>query len=134
MARFDKYNPVSGGFRAKLGFQPTAGEIGDVIAVSISGTGTVIKAAAATDVVEGVIVLSSLLNLGDVVDVMTSGEVVDVSAANDNVTGAAAGAIAYAGAAGAVGVTAPAAGINGTKIGRFIEAWRLVVRLNRVQG
>lgn len=133
MARFDKYNPVSGGFRARLGFAPSAAEVGDVIAVTINGSGLVVKTTAATDVCEGVICLSSLLNQGDVVDVMTDGEVVDITA-NDNVTGAATGAVAYAGASGAVNVTAPGSGVNGTKIGRFIEAWRLVVRVGRVQG
>lgn len=133
MARFDKYNPVSGGFRAKLGFAPAAGEVGDVIAVNLNGSGQVIKAVAATDA-EAVICLSSLLAQGDVVDCMTHGEIVDVAGAGDNVTGAAAGAVAYAGANGAVNVTAPGAGVNGTRIGRFVEAWRLVVRVQKVQG
>lgn len=132
MARIDKYDPVAGGFRAKLGFQPVAAEVGDVIAVNLNGSGQVIKAVAATDA-EGVICLSSLLNQGDTVDVMTAGEIVDVTA-NDNITGAAAGAVAYAGATGAVNVTAPGAGVNSTRIGRFVEAWRLVVRVQKVQG
>jgi hypothetical protein len=132
MARIDKYDPVAGGFRARLGFAPSAAEVGDVIAVNLNGSGQVIKAVAAADA-EGVIVLSSLLNQGDVVDVMTHGEIVDIGA-SDNVTGAAAGATAFAGATGAVGVTAPGAGVNGTRIGRFVEAWRLVVRVQKVQG
>jgi hypothetical protein len=132
MARFDKYDPVSGGFRARLGFAPSAGEVGDVIAVNLNGSGEVIKAVAAADA-EGVICLSSLLNQGDVVDVMTDGEIVDVGAGN-NVTGYAAGATAYAGATGAIGVTAPGAGVNGTRIGRFVESWRLIVRVQKVQG
>jgi hypothetical protein len=131
MARFDKYNPVSGGFRARLGFAPVAADVGDVIGVLIDGSGTVQKAAAAT--AEGVICLSSLLNQGDVVDVMTHGEIVDIGA-NNNVTGFAAGAKAYAGAAGAVNVTAPGAGVNGVYIGTFVEAWRLIVRVQKVQG
>lgn len=133
MARFDKYDPKSGGFRARLGFAPSAAEVGDVIAVTLNGSGLVVKTTAATDVCEGVICLSSQLNQNDVVDVMTDGEIVDIGA-SDNVTGAATGAVAYAGASGAVNVTAPGAGVNGTKIGRFVEAWRLVVRVNRVQG
>lgn len=131
MARFDKYNPVSGGFRARLGFAPVAGEVGDVINVQINGSGEAVKGTAT--VCDGVICLSSLLNQGDVVDVMTSGEIVDIDA-NSAVTGFAKGALAYAAAAGAVGVTAPGAGVNGVKIGRFIEAWRLVVRVQMVQG
>lgn len=131
MARFDKYNPVSGGFRARLGFAPAAGDVGDVIAVTIDGTGKVQKGTATA--CDGVICLSSLLNNNDPVDVMTDGEIVDIVAGN-NVTGFATGAEAYAAAAGAVGVTAPGAGVNGVKIGRFVEAWRLIVRVQRVQG
>jgi hypothetical protein len=133
MARFDKVDPKSGSFRARLGWAPVAGEVGDVIAVTVNGSGVAVKTTAATDICEGVVCLSRLLAQGDVVDVMTDGEIVDVGA-SDNVTGAAAGAVAYAGASGAVNVTAPGAGVNGTKIGRFIEAWRLVVRVQRVQG
>ena len=133
MARFDKYDPVSGGFRARLGFAPAAGEVGDVIAVGLNASGEAVKAAAAEDT-EGVICLSSLLNQGDVVDIMTDGEIVDVDAANDNVTGPVAGAAAYAEDGGGVGVTAPGAGVNGVKVGRFVEAWRLVVRVQTVQG
>lgn len=132
MARFDKYNPVSGGFRARLGFAPVASEVGDVIAVDLNASGQVIKAVTAADA-EGVICLSSLLAQGDVVDVMTDGEIVDIGA-NDNVTGAAAGTPAFAAAGGGVGVTAPGAGVNGTRIGTFVEAWRLVVRVQKVQG
>ena len=131
MARIDKYDPVDGGFRARLGFAPAAGEVGDVIGVTIDNAGLVQKASAAN--AEGVICLSSLLNQGDVVDVMTDGEIVDIVAGN-NVTGFAAGAVAYAGAAGAVNVTAPAAGVNGVRIGHFVEAWRLIVRVQTVQG
>lgn len=131
MARIDKYDPVSGGFRARLGFQPAGGEVGDVIAVSLNASGQVVKGTAAA--CDGVICLSSPLNQGDVVDVMTDGEIVDI-AAGDNVTGAAAGAVAFSAAAGGVGVTAPGAGVNGVRIGRFVEAWRLVVRVQQVQG
>lgn len=132
MARFDKVDPIAGSFRAKLGFQPVAAEVGDVIGVNLSGTGTVIKSVASADA-EGVIVLSSLLNQGDTVDVMTHGEVVDVTD-NDNITGRAAGATVFAAATGALGVTAPGAGVNGTRIGRFVENWRLIVRVQKVQG
>jgi hypothetical protein len=131
MARIDKYSGVTGGFRARLGFAPVAGEVGDVIGVLIDGSGLVQKAAAGT--CEGVICLSSLLNQGDVVDVMTHGEIVDIGTGN-NVTGFAAGAKAYAGAAGAINVTAPAGGVNGVYIGTFVEAWRLIVRVQKVQG
>jgi hypothetical protein len=131
MARIDKYDGVTGGFRARLGFAPIAGEVGDVIAVSLNGSGEVVKGTATA--CDGVICLSSLLNQGDVVDVMTDGEIVDIGAGN-NVTGFAAGAVAYSAATGGVGVTAPGAGVAGVRVGRFVEAWRLVVRVQQVQG
>jgi hypothetical protein len=131
MARIDKYNPINGGFRARLGFQPVASEVGDVINVQINGSGLVVKGSATA--CDGVICLSSLLNQNDPVDVMTSGEIVDVGA-SDGVTGAATGATMYAGAAGVLNTTAPGAGVNAVKVGKFIEAWRLVVRVQAVQG
>lgn len=132
MARFDKYDPKDGGFRAVLGWAPVAAEVGDVIAVAIDGSGRAVKAAAATTV--GVVCMSSLLAIGDPVDVMTDGEIVDVAAdGSDNIAGPAAGAFLYAGAAGAFGA-APAVAANGTRIGHFVEAWRLVVRVSPVQG
>ena len=131
MARIDKYDPVSGGFRARLGFQPDAAEVGDVIGVTIDNNGLAQKASATN--CEAVICLSSLLEQGAVVDCMTDGEIVDVGAGN-NVTGFAKGAKAFAAASGAIGVTAPASGANGVRIGTFIEAWRLVVRVQTLQG
>lgn len=131
MARIDKYNPISGGFRARLGFQPVASEVGDVIAVQLNGSGLVVKGSATA--CDGVICLSSLIDQNSPVDVMTAGEIVDVGA-SDGVTGAATGATMFAGAAGAVNTTAPGAGVNAIRIGKFVEAWRLVVRVQAVQG
>lgn len=133
MARIDKYDPVSGGFRARLGWAPVAGEVGDIIAVVINGTGLAVKT---TDAItaDGVVCMSSLLSLNDPVDVMTHGEIVDVSTTADNVTGVAAGATVFANTGGAVFATAPAAGVNGTRIGKFVENWRLIVRVQRWQG
>lgn len=133
MARIDKYDPISGGFRARLGWAPTAAEVGDVIAVSLNASGVAVKAASAAACV-GVVCLSDQLAQGDVVDVMTEGEIVDVAAdGSNNITGPTAGAFLYAGAAGAFGA-APAAGTNGTRVGYFVENWRLIVRVQGWQG
>lgn len=130
MARIDKYQA---GFRARLGFQPLAAEVGDIIPVVINGSSLAVKT---TDAItcDGVICLSSLLNQNDYVDVMTSGEIVDIVAASDNIAGAAAGATIFAGNAGATTTTAPVAGTNATRIGKCVEAWRLIVRVQRWQG
>lgn len=131
MARIDKYDGKVGGFRARLGWAPVASEVGDIIGVTINGSGQAVKAAAAT--ADAVVCMSSLLTQGEPVDCMTAGEIVDVGT-DDNVTGKAAGAEVFAGAAGALNATAPGAGVNGVRIGRFIEDWRLVVRVQKVQG
>lgn len=133
MARFDKVDPVSGSFRARLGFNVAAGDVGDVIAVDLNTSGQVIKAVAAADAL-AVICPTTTMNSGDVIDCMTHGEIVDVAGAADNVTGAAAGADVFAGAGGAVNVTGPGAGANSARLGHFVEAWRLVVRVQKVQG
>lgn len=131
MARIDKYDGKVGGFRAKLGWAPVAAEVGDIIGVTINGSGLAVKAAAGT--ADAVVCMSSLLAQNDPIDCMTAGEIVDVTN-NDNVTGRAAGVEMFAGAAGAVTNTGPGAGVNGVRIGRFIEDWRLVVRVQKVQG
>ena len=132
MARFDKYNPVSGGFRARLNWAPVASEVGDVIAVSLDANGKVVKAASAA-ATKGVVCMDELLAQGDMVDVMTQGEIVDVAASGDNITSPTAGADLYAAAGGGFGA-APAAGANGVRVGYFVEAWRLIVRVQTVQG
>lgn len=124
MARIDKYDPKDGGFRAKLGFAPAAADVGKVIPVDIDGSGLAQRAAANSAVARGVICLSSQLNQGDPVDVMTDGEIVDVTTAD--VTGAAAGATVLAGAAGTVDVAG-----TGRAVGFMVEAWRLIVRVGR---
>lgn len=131
MARIDKYDGKVGGFRAVLGWAPVASEVGQIIGVTINGSGRAIKATAKN--AEAVVCMSSLLAQGEPVDCMTSGELVDVADA-DNITGRAAGAEVFAGAAGAVNVTGPATGVTGVRIGRMIEDWRLVVRVQKVQG
>jgi hypothetical protein len=124
MARFDKVEPLGGSFRAPLGFQPVAGDVGKVYAVDINGSGAAIKSVDGT-AARGLICLSSLIPQGKPVDVMTDGEIVDVVAAN-GVAGIAAGAEIKAGAAGALG-----AALAGKSVGWFVQNWRLVVRMGR---
>lgn len=124
MSRFDKVEPNGGSFRAKLGFQPVATDVGKVYAVDINGSGQVIKSVDGT-ACRGVICLSSLIAQGKPVDVMQDGEIVDVVAA-DGFTGIGAGVEMKAGAAGAMGNA-----LLGKSVGWFVETWRLVVRLGR---
>ena len=124
MARFDKVNPISGSFRAPLGFAPVAADLGKIYAVDINGSGQVIKSVDG-NACRGVICLSSLIAQGKPVDVMTAGEIVDVDA-NSGVTGFAAGVRVHAGAAG---ILTNAARTAEVWTGHFVQAWRLVVRV-----
>jgi hypothetical protein len=147
-ARYDKYEPIAGGFRAPLAADLTfdgAGHFGPK-AVSLNASGQVVVGTAAQSGGVGLLIKNVPLypNLGNVpgavnagvpiggaagniVDVMTSGEIVGA-------TGLVAGQTYYAAADGSLTATPPGAGINGYKVGHTVEADRLVVRFERVQG
>lgn len=142
MARYDKYDPKSGGFRAPLNaaWNATSGpsgvsDLGRVTCVSLNGSGRVIRATTAASVV-GVIVVNGPMAAGDITDVMTDGEIVELAAADlQAATAPVAGTKYYfESTAGRLTATAPTpAGTNGVYIGTTVEAARLVVRLNPVQ-
>lgn len=147
-ARYDKYEPIAGGFRAPLAADLTfsaAGEFGPK-AVSLDANGRVVVGTAGQSGAVGVVVKNvpkypNLGNVpgqinsgvfiggiaGDIVDVMTSGEIVDVP-------GLVAGQTYYAATDGSLTATAPATGVNGYRVGHTVEAGRLVVRFERIQG
>jgi len=145
MARYDKYEPIAGGFRARLNaaLTLTAGSIGPV-AVSLNGTGKVVVGTAGQSGLVGILVKNvakgpvgpwgTSLNggtpnayapvgaqAGDVVDIMTNGEIVDLDPAVF-----VAGTRWYANADGTLTDTAGAGDIA---IGWTVEAGRLVVRV-----
>jgi hypothetical protein len=126
MARYDKYDPVSGGFRAALAADWAANQSGTPFAVTLDGNGRVVKVAAA-DTARGVLVIDSAKNAGDVVDVMTHGEIVDC-------TGLAAGTDYFSHTDATLVATAPGGGVNKVRVGHTVEAARLVVRVQRIQG
>lgn len=126
MARFDKYEPLAGGFRAPLGFAVVTGDVGVVVGVGISSSGTV-EAGASDSGVLGVICPDKIMNVGDTIDVMTGGEIVE-SGSGELYTSAAAGDVAFAASAdGALSATT-----TGTRIGHLVQAWRLVVRVQPI--
>jgi len=148
MARYDKYEPIAGGFRAPLAADLTfdsKGQFGPKV-VSLDANGRVVVGTAGQSGAVGVVVKNvpkypGLGNIpgqvnaaipiggkaGDIVDVMTSGEIVDI-------TGFAAGTTYYGAADGTINTTAPGAGVNGYRVGHTVEAGRLIVRFERVQG
>lgn len=127
MARYDKYDPISGGFRAPLDADWGAALVGVPTGVGLNANGRIVAGAGNTGVL-GVLVVNEPKSAGDVVDPMTDGEIVDVD-------GLAAGTNYFAaGADGTLGAGAPAAGTNATRVGHTVEATRLVVRVQQVQG
>lgn len=140
MSRYDKYDPVSGGFRAPLAanFAYTSGnpdfahaDLGKMRGVSLDASGNVVIGGAITAQL-GVLILTEPKAAGAIVDVMTDGEIVEFLLANGSA--AAAGTVYYAnGTAGDYSSSAPAAAANGLRIGHTVEAGRLVVRCQQVQ-
>lgn len=124
MGRYDKYDPVDGGFRAPLAADYTGSAT--PVGVGLDVNGRVVVGAGNTGVV-GVLIKVLDAKAGDIVDVMTHGEIVEA--------GLTAGTVYYAAAAGgALGTAGPAAGANAVRVGHTVEADRLVVRVQQVQG
>lgn len=144
MAKYDKYEPLAGGFRAHLAaaltLDATTGGIGPV-GVSLDANGRVVVGTSGQSGLVGVLVknaargpiyqwnqtLKGAVNpyspvgtqAGDVVDVMTAGEIVDLDPAAFP-----AGTKFYAAADGTVSSTAA----GGTAIGFTTKAGHLIVR------
>lgn len=145
--RYDKYEPIAGGFRAPLAADlafSAAGEFGPKV-VSLDANGRVVVGTAGQSGPVGVVIKNvpkypSLGNIpgqvnsaipiggkaGDIVDIMTHGEIVGLSLP--------AGTKYYGAANGDLVTAAPAAGANGCMVGRTVEAGRLVVRFQEIQG
>lgn len=137
MGRYDKYDPISGGFRAPLAADLTfnsEGEFGPKV-VSLDANGRVVVGTAGQSGAVGVLIKNvpkypGLGNIpgavntavpiggkaGDIVDIMTSGEITDI-------TGLVAGKAYFAAVNGDLTVTAGTA-----RVGQTVEATRLVVR------
>lgn len=137
MSRYDKYDPISGGFRAPLAanFGYTAGKpdyahadlnVMKVVSLDTSGR-VVIGYVGATVRPVGVLVLTTPKAAGEIVDVMTNGEIVEFTLSNGSA--AAAGTTYTTVQDGTYATTAPSANI--AIIGTTVEAGRLVVRFGR---
>lgn len=130
-ARYDKYDPKAGGFRAPLDaamvYTPAneaTNDVGKVWAVGLNASGRVVKGAGATGVI-GVLVVNQAMAAGSTVDVMTDGEIVDFTL--HNASAAAAGTRYFGVAADGTFSTTN----TGTRLGWTVEASRLIVRVGR---
>lgn len=117
MARYDKYDPISGGFRALLKADLAAKDVNKAFGVGLDADGLVVKGKGHSGVI-GVLVLTKARKAGEVVDVMTSGEIVEFD-------GAAGTAYFAADADGAISGTSSA-----NAVGHTVEKSRLVVRFH----
>ena len=119
MSVIDKYDPISGGFRAPLNAAYSTPEV--ALGVSLNASGRVVPGGAGQTGFVGVICHGRTLVAGAIIDVMTDGELVEVPTIP-------AGTKVYATAADGT-LTATATG--NTYIGHTVEAGRLVVRAKR---
>lgn len=142
MSRYDKYNPISGGFRASVStaWNATSGPAGvtdlfRVTGVQLNASGRLVRATSALAAC-GIIVVHGAKGATEIVDVMTQGEVVELDALDiQGGTAPTAGTAYYLDTtAGRLTATAPAAGVNAYRVGYTVEASRLVVRTGLVQG
>lgn len=119
MARYDKYGPKTGGFRAALNADQAKTSGGLPLGVGLNGTGKVVVGAGTTGVI-GVLCTTKDLKAGDIVDVMTAGEVVECA-------GLTAGTTYTANTTTGV-LTSGAASATQTPVGFTVEATRLIIR------
>lgn len=141
MPRYDKYDPISGGFRAKLNANLTLTAGGFIGAVSLNSSGRAVVGTAGQTGLVGVCVKNVAQGpvgqwgspgggtpnpnapigamAGDVIDIMTSGEIVDLDP-----TDFPAGSAVYAAASGELSTDDA-----GTQVGWTVEAGRLIVRV-----
>lgn len=121
--RFDKYDPISGGFRAPLAANYTGAAAAIGVGLNSSGQVTVGVSVATIGIV-GVICLPKDKKAGDVVDVMTAGEIVEA--------GLAAGTLYTANTTTGV-ISSGAISATQQLVGFTVEASRLIVRVATLQ-
>jgi hypothetical protein len=118
MARFDKYDPISGGFRAALNADYTGSANPVGVGVNTSGRVVVGVGAAAIGIC-GVICQPKNRKAGEVIDVMTSGEIVEFAGS---------AGVAYTANTTTGAITNGAASATQQAVGFTVEASRLIVR------
>jgi len=132
VARYDKYDPYDGGFRAALAVDWLSTDLDTVIGVSLNASGKLVKGTAGQSGPCGVVVLTKAHKAGHIVDVMTDGEIVDFTVSGRP---SVAFAAAVAGTAFYVATTGAISATNtGFPVGWTVEAARLVVRFGRSAG
>lgn len=123
MARYDKYEPKGGGFRAPLAEDMTEGQVDTILGVGLDTNGRVVIGDGETGVV-GVMVMPRMLKAREIADIMTAGDVVDLDGLN-------AGEVVHSAGDGTVSATD---GAGTTRVGFVVGDFngpRLVVRVGQ---
>lgn len=80
MARYDKYDPISGGFRAPLAAAVLQAAVGVPVGMGLNGQGLAVVGQGTVGVT-GVFVPDKPMAVGEIADIMTAGEIVDLDEA-----------------------------------------------------
>lgn len=121
MARYDKYEPYGGGFRAALAAAVLEANKNVAYGVGLDTNGRIVLGAGNTGII-GVMIAHAPRAAGDYVDVMTDGEVADVTGLTAGVkltANTSTGAISNA-----------ATSTTQVPVGFTVEATRIVVRIS----
>lgn len=129
MARYDKYDPKNGGYRATLAADFDKENLEKALGVGHDANGRLVVGKGASGI-KGVLVLTKAYQAGTRVDPMTSGEITEFGPSDgDNVPGTdfgTAGTNYYAHDDGTITDTK---GSDGVYVGFTVEAQRLIVRV-----
>lgn len=133
MARYDKYDPKNGGYRAPLAADWDPANREKFLGVGHDANGRVVVGAGVTGIT-GVLVLTKARKAGEIIDVMTSGDVVEFGPSDagkvPGVDFGLPGKVYYAAVSGIVTAGDPAAPpADSVRVGHTVTAQRLVVRV-----
>jgi hypothetical protein len=133
--RFDKYDPISGGFRGKLKLAlavATALDKERLFGVSVEAATGLLVLGGASTAIRGVINVRETKAAGDVVDVMTGGEIVDAFFLNDGTTATVLGTIYYVdNVTGAITATSTSNKQIGVRVVDTPDKGRIIVRVSQ---
>lgn len=131
--RFDKYDPISGGFRGKLKLAlavATALDKERLFGVSVEAATGLLVLGGASTAIRGVIQVREAKLAGDMVDVMTHGEIVDAFFLNDGVTATVLGTTYYVdNVTGAITATTTSNKAIGVRVVDTPDKGRIIVRV-----
>lgn len=77
MSRFDKYDPVDGGFRVQLNAALTSANVGKMYAVSVNSSGRAVIGGAALTDLRGIICPTEPMAAAIPIDAMTDGDIAE---------------------------------------------------------